>query len=230
MKLIRRGSRGADSPHVRINAGTRIDVNHVVQDFDRLFFASEVIRSLDPVVSARLSAGDVLEFGYSPCGSPIAHPRQIVRVGVHDLAHARESGHEEQSESILVLKSTTTIVEPNDDVTLLRRRVRTAGEFTMGVVIGSKASCVDSFDDARDVVAGFMTVNDVSDRSSKLARSGPWSKGKSAEMFNPTASRLATLAGLSIGHSAARCVVSGHGVDRGIEGLGVQSQRNTEQR
>ena len=59
-------------------------------------------------------------------------------------------------------------------------------------MIGRRTSYLDSVDDARGAIAGFVLVNDVSERAFQMERSGQWSKGKSAETFNPTGPWLAT--------------------------------------
>ena len=43
-----------------------------------------------------------------------------------------------------------------------------------------------------DAIAGFLVVNDVSERAFQLERGGQWSKGKSAETFNPAGPWLVT--------------------------------------
>ena len=41
-------------------------------------------------------------------------------------------------------------------------------------------------------IAGYLVVNDVSERSFQIERAGQWVKGKSAETFNPAGPWLAT--------------------------------------
>ncbi len=52
-------------------------------------------------------------------------------------------------------------------------------------MIGSRASYLPSVEAARDAIAGWVLVNDVSERSFQTERGGQWMKGKSAETFNP---------------------------------------------
>jgi 2-keto-4-pentenoate hydratase/2-oxohepta-3-ene-1,7-dioic acid hydratase in catechol pathway len=51
---------------------------------------------------------------------------------------------------------------------------------------------LDSIEEARAAIAGFCVVNDVSERSFQMDRNGQWSKGKSAETFNPAGPWLVT--------------------------------------
>ena len=46
--------------------------------------------------------------------------------------------------------------------------------------------------DALDYVAGYCTVNDVSERAFQAERSGQWTKGKSCDTFGPTGPWLVT--------------------------------------
>jgi 2,4-didehydro-3-deoxy-L-rhamnonate hydrolase len=59
-------------------------------------------------------------------------------------------------------------------------------------VIGKRTSYLDSVDDAHGAIAGYLVVNDVSERAFQIERGGQWSKGKSAETFNPAGPWLVT--------------------------------------
>jgi 2-keto-4-pentenoate hydratase/2-oxohepta-3-ene-1,7-dioic acid hydratase in catechol pathway len=62
----------------------------------------------------------------------------------------------------------------------------------LGVVIGRRTSYLGSLDEAKEAIAGYVTVNDVSERSFQFDRNGQWAKGKSAETFNPAGPWLVT--------------------------------------
>ena len=62
----------------------------------------------------------------------------------------------------------------------------------LGVVVGRRCSYLDSPAEARDAIAGFLVVNDVSERAFQIERGGQWCKGKSAETFNPAGPWLVT--------------------------------------
>lgn len=59
-------------------------------------------------------------------------------------------------------------------------------------MIGTRARYLSDLTEARAAVAGFVVVNDVSERAFQSERGGQWSKGKSAETFNPVGPWLAT--------------------------------------
>ncbi len=62
----------------------------------------------------------------------------------------------------------------------------------LGIVIGRRTSYLNSVDEARDAIAGYVVVNDVSERAFQMERGGQWVKGKSAETFNPAGPWLVT--------------------------------------
>ena len=106
--------------------------------------------------------------------------------------HAAETGQAVPVEPILFTKSPNTLVGPNDDVRIPRGATKTDWEVELGIVIAKRASYLEDERAARAVIAGFVLVNDVSERAFQMERSGQWSKGKSAETFNPAGPWLVT--------------------------------------
>jgi 2,4-diketo-3-deoxy-L-fuconate hydrolase len=190
MKLLRLGEPGAERPGVRIGEDSYIDVSDVVHDFDEEFFGSDGIARLGELVAARADRAQPLD-GVR-IGAPIARPHQILCIGLNYRDHAAETGQEVPSEPILFTKSPNTLVGPYDDVRIPRGATKTDWEVELGIVIGRRSSYLGGPDDARDAIAGYVLVNDVSERSFQLERSGQWAKGKSAETFNPAGPWLAT--------------------------------------
>jgi 2-keto-4-pentenoate hydratase/2-oxohepta-3-ene-1,7-dioic acid hydratase in catechol pathway len=94
---------------------------------------------------------------------------------------------------ILFLKTPNTVVGPDDLVPIPRGSSKTDWEVELGVVIGARCYYLDSPEQARAFIAGFVAADDVSERSFQLEVSGgQWSKGKSAAGFNPTGPWLVT--------------------------------------
>ena len=192
MRLIRIGDLGAERPAVLLDDETYLDVSDEVRDFDERFFGSDGIARLRDLVAApdpervrRLDAGLRL-------GPPIARPHQIICVGLNYSDHAAETGQAVPTEPILFTKSPNTLVGPNDDVRIPRDATKVDWEVELGIVIGSRASYLESDDEARAAVAGYVVVNDVSERAFQMERGGQWLKGKSAETFNPAGPWLVT--------------------------------------
>ena len=192
MYLMRIGPSGSERPVVRIDDTRYIDVADVVNDFDEAFFGSDGLTGLRDIVGERVAAGQTREFAAERIGSPIARPHQILCIGLNYSDHAAETGLPVPSEPILFTKSPNALVGPNDDVRIPRGSTKLDWEVELGVLIGKRTSYLDSVADARAAIAGFVVVNDVSERAFQIERGGQWSKGKSAETFNPAGPWLVT--------------------------------------
>ncbi|MDQ1586972.1 MAG: 2,4-didehydro-3-deoxy-L-rhamnonate hydrolase [Microbacteriaceae bacterium] len=192
MQLMRIGAIGAEKPVVRIGDEGYIDVSDVVTDFNEEYFGSGGLATLPGIVAERVAAGRVTPFAGERIGSPIARPHQLLCIGLNYSDHAAETGQAIPTEPILFTKSPNTLIGPNDDVRIPRGSTKTDWEVELGIVIGKRTSYLDSVDDARDAIAGFVLVNDVSEREFQMDRGGQWSKGKSAETFNPAGPWLVT--------------------------------------
>ncbi|WP_435286398.1 fumarylacetoacetate hydrolase family protein [Streptomyces bacillaris] len=192
MYLMRIGTFGAERPVARLDDDTYVDLSDIVTDFDESFFGSGGLDRVRPVVAERAAAGQVSRFSGERVGAPIARPHQILCIGLNYRDHAAESGMAVPDEPILFTKSPNTLVGPDDDVRIPRGSTKPDWEVELGIVIGSRTSYLDSVEEARDAIAGYVVVNDVSERAFQLERSGQWAKGKSAETFNPAGPWLAT--------------------------------------
>jgi 2,4-didehydro-3-deoxy-L-rhamnonate hydrolase len=191
MHLMRIGPVGAEKPVVRIDDTSYVDVADLVGDFDAAYLAGGHDR-LRAAVAERVAAGETAAFDGERIGSPITRPHQIICIGLNYADHAAETGQAVPDEPILFTKSPNTMVGPNDPVRQPRGSTKLDWEVELGIVIGQRASYLDDVAAARAVIGGFVLVNDVSERSFQMERGGQWSKGKSAETFNPTGPWLAT--------------------------------------
>jgi 2-keto-4-pentenoate hydratase/2-oxohepta-3-ene-1,7-dioic acid hydratase in catechol pathway len=190
--LQRIGAPGAEKPVARLDEETYVDLSDVVGDFDEAFFGGGGLDRIRPVVAERAAAGQVSRFAGERIGAPIARPHQILCIGLNYRDHAAETGQAVPDEPILFTKSPNTLIGPDDDVRIPRGSTKTDWEVELGVVIGRRTSYLDSVEEARDAIAGFCVVNDVSERAFQAERGGQWSKGKSAETFNPAGPWLVT--------------------------------------
>jgi 2,4-diketo-3-deoxy-L-fuconate hydrolase len=189
---MRIGEPGAEKPVARVDAAHYVDLSDVAQDFDERFFGSRGLDRIRPIVADRAGAGRVSPFAGERIGAPMARPHQILCIGLNYRDHAAETGQAVPDEPILFSKSPNTLIGPNDDVRIPRGSTKPDWEVELGIVIGRRTSYLDSVSDARDAIAGYCVVNDVSERSFQLERGGQWSKGKSAETFNPAGPWLVT--------------------------------------
>lgn len=192
MHLMRIGEPGSEKPIARLDDETYVDLSDVVDDYDEAFFGSDGLARIAPIVTARAANGQTSRFDGERVGAPIARPHQILCVGLNYRDHAAEAGMELPTEPILFTKSPNTLTGPNDDIRIPRGATKTDWEVELGVVIGRRTSYLNSIDEARDAIAGYVAVNDVSERAFQIERGGQWSKGKSAETFNPAGPYLVT--------------------------------------
>jgi 2,4-diketo-3-deoxy-L-fuconate hydrolase len=191
MQLMRIGPAGAEKPVVRVAEASYVDVSDLVTDFDTAYFAGGHDR-LREAVDQRVAAGDTGTFAGERIGAPIARPHQIMCIGLNYRDHAAETGQAVPDEPIIFTKSPNTLIGPNDPVRQPRGSTKLDYEVELGIVIGRRTSYLDSPEEARSAIAGWVLCNDVSERAFQIERGGQWSKGKSAETFNPAGPWLAT--------------------------------------
>jgi 2,4-diketo-3-deoxy-L-fuconate hydrolase len=186
MKLMRIGDAGLERSVVRVDDDTYVDT----ADLDSLFFAAP--QEFRQAVEARIAAGQVGRFAGERVGAPIPRPHQILCIGLNYRDHAAETGQAVPAEPILFTKPPNTLVGPYDRVRQPRGSTKLDWEVELGIVIGRRASYLDDHDAARKAIAGYVVSNDISERAFQMERGGQWSKGKSAETFNPAGPWLVT--------------------------------------
>ncbi|MET0699727.1 MAG: fumarylacetoacetate hydrolase family protein [Mycobacterium sp.] len=191
---MRLGPVGAERPAVLLDDETYLDVSDVFPDFDEAFFGGDGLTALAGVVAERSGSPECqLKLGGAlRIGAPIARPHQVLCIGLNYHDHAAETGQAVPEEPILFTKSPNTMIGPNDDVRIPRGATKTDWEVELGIVIGRRTSYLDTDQEARNAIAGYVLVNDVSERAFQLERAGQWSLGKSAETFNPAGPWLLT--------------------------------------
>ena len=192
MRLLRIGAVGAEKPAALVDDARYVDLSDIVDDFDEAFFGGGGLDRVRPIVAERIERGETRPLDGARIGAPIARPHQILCIGLNYSDHAAETGQAVPDEPILFTKSPNTLIGPYDDVRIPRGSTKPDWEVELGIVIGKRTSYLDSVDEARDAIAGFVVVNDVSERAFQIERGGQWSKGKSAETFNPAGPWLVT--------------------------------------
>jgi len=193
--LMRVGPAGAEKPVVRLPdlpEGWYVDVSDLTDDFDEAFFGGGGLARIEPHVRERAGNGDIQPIGDQRIGAPIARPHQIVCIGLNYRDHAEETGQAVPEEPIIFSKSPNTLIGPNDEVRIPRGSSKADWEVELGIIIGQRARYLEDRAAAKAAIAGYVCVNDVSEREFQLERGGQWMKGKSAETFNPAGPWLAT--------------------------------------
>jgi len=196
LRLMRLGDVGSERPVVAVGPEDElkeyVDVSDLTNDFNEDFFGSGGIDLVRAKVAERVSKNQVLPFAGERIGAPFARPHQILCIGLNYRDHAAETGAQVPPEPIVFTKSPNTLIGPNDDVLIPRKSVKTDWEVELGVVVGKRARYLESPLAAREHIAGYVMVNDISEREFQLERQGQWSKGKSCETFNPAGPWLRT--------------------------------------
>ena len=187
MKLVRYGAPGQERPGLIDAQGKLRDLSAHIGDID----AQALVRS----GRTRLAAIDLTSLpevaGTPRYGAPVAHTGKMICVGLNYSDHAAETGAAIPEQPILFMKATSAIMGPNDDVIIPKDSVKTDWEVELGVVIGDAARHV-SAEDALKHVAGYLVVNDLSERAFQLEHGGQWTKGKGCDTFGPIGPWLLT--------------------------------------
>lgn len=192
MRLIRIGQPGSERPAVLISDEEYLPLEGVT-DFDEEFFRSGRLQNLPSLVESMIANGaPTRTLAGARLGSPVARPHQIICIGLNYADHAAETGAEIPPEPIIFTKSPNTMIGPNDTVHIPRNSSKTDWEVELAIVIGSRCRYLTSEEEALNHIAGYMISNDVSEREFQIERQGQWSKGKSAETFNPAGPWLVT--------------------------------------
>ncbi len=190
MKLIRFGEPGREKPGVLLEDGKRLDVSAAVPDFDEAFFGSGGVARLRGWLDKNSGQCPVVpgDVRLGPC---VARPSKLICIGLNYAKHALESGMQPPKEPVIFFKATSSIIGPNDQVTIPKNSKKSDWEVELAVVIGKRALYVSEAD-AMDYVAGYCLHNDYSEREWQLERGGQWVKGKSCDTFAPLGPFMAT--------------------------------------
>jgi 2-keto-4-pentenoate hydratase/2-oxohepta-3-ene-1,7-dioic acid hydratase in catechol pathway len=180
MKLVRYGQPGKEKPGLIDAAGKLRDLSGVVSDIGPDQLSDKVLAKLAKLKTDKLP----LVKGKPRMGCPVANVRKFIAIGLNYADHAAESNLPVPKEPIVFMKATSSIQGPNDDVMLPKGSVKSDWEVELGIVIGKHASYV-SQKEALDYVAGYCTINDVSEREYQIERGGTWDKGKGCDTFGP---------------------------------------------
>ncbi|MCB4770049.1 fumarylacetoacetate hydrolase family protein [Ancylobacter sp. Lp-2] len=187
MKLVRYGQPGAERPAILDAQGVLRDLSGIVPDIGGATLLPEGLAKIAALDLSTLPAVD----GNPRIGACVGQVGKFICVGLNYTDHAAESGMAIPDEPVLFMKTTSSIVGPNDDVEIPRGSEKTDWEVELGIVIGKTAKYV-SKEDAYDHVAGYCVINDVSERHFQLERGGQWDKGKGCDTFGPIGPWLVT--------------------------------------
>jgi 2,4-diketo-3-deoxy-L-fuconate hydrolase len=188
MKLVRYGIAGREKPGMLDAQGVLRDLSQIVDDIAGDALTNESIRrirALDPEALLKVE-------GAPPrLGAPVGHVGKIICVGLNYADHAAESGQPVPEQPVIFMKATSAIVGAFDEVVIPPGSRKTDWEVELGVVIGDMARNLPR-SAALDHVAGYLIVNDISEREFQFDHGGQWVKGKSCDTFAPLGPWLVT--------------------------------------
>jgi 2,4-didehydro-3-deoxy-L-rhamnonate hydrolase len=187
MKLVRYGNPGKEKPGLIDAEGKLRDLSAVVKDIDASQLGDAALAKLKKLKADKLP----LVRGTPRMGCPVANVGKFIAIGLNYADHAAESNLPVPKEPIVFMKATSCIQGPNDPVMLPKGSVKSDWEVELGIVIGTRARYV-SQKSALDYVAGYCTINDVSEREYQIERGGTWDKGKGCDTFGPIGPWLVT--------------------------------------
>ena len=185
MKFLRYGPRGAEKPGLLDENGRIRDLSGLCSDI-----AGEVVADLARFARIDTSTLPLVD-GNPRLGACVGETGKFLCIGLNYANHAAEGNLQVPPEPVLFMKATSAICGPNDPILLPRGSQKTDWEVELGIVIGRRTKYVAQ-EESMAHVAGFCVINDVSERSFQLERSGQWTKGKSCDNFGPTGPWLVT--------------------------------------
>ncbi len=211
MKLLRYGPLGQEKPGILDAQGAIRDLSGVVGDINGA--------TLQPDALAKLRGVDVNALpkvaGNPRIGACVNGVGKFICIGLNYSDHAAETGATVPPEPIIFMKATSAIMGPDDDLIIPKNSLKTDWEVELGVVIGKVARYVSEAD-AMSHVAGYCTINDVSERGFQIERHGQWTKGKSCDTFGPIGPWLVTADEVADPQNLAMfCDVNGHRFQNG---------------
>lgn len=163
----------------------RLEGGSVIPMGDDLMEYLETGRSTDgdpvPAEDVRLTA-------------PIPRPRKILPLGPSYVNHAKEAGQplpQSADELILMAKFANSVIGPGDPIQLPAATTQNDYEAELAIVIGKRAREV-SEDEAEEYIAGYMCVNDISERDLQFRLGSGWTRAKAIDTFLPSGPYLVT--------------------------------------
>jgi 2-keto-4-pentenoate hydratase/2-oxohepta-3-ene-1,7-dioic acid hydratase in catechol pathway len=187
MKLVRYGNPGKEKPGLIDAAGKLRDLSKVVPDIGPAQLSPAGLAKLAKLKADKLP----LVRGKPRMGVPFSGSTKFVAIGLNFADHAAETGNPIPKEPIVFHKTLSCMQGATDDIMLPKNSVKTDWECELGIVIGTRARYV-SKRAALDHVAGFVLVNDVSEREWQQERGPTWDKGKGFDTFGPIGPWLVT--------------------------------------
>jgi 2,4-didehydro-3-deoxy-L-rhamnonate hydrolase len=187
MKLLRYGPAGREQPGILDSQGQVRALTGRHADFGPEQLAPAALKALAAIDPTSLPVVS----GTPRLGLPFSGTRKFIAIGLNYADHAAESNLPIPTEPVVFTKAVSCLQGPNDPVMIPQDSKKTDWEVELGVVIGTTARYVEE-SAALEHVAGYVVVNDVSEREYQIERGGTWDKGKGCDTFGPVGPWLVT--------------------------------------
>jgi 2,4-didehydro-3-deoxy-L-rhamnonate hydrolase len=188
MKLIRFGDYKKEKPGIIAEDGSLKDCSNIFEDWNGDFFTDNGLEKLKKINLTNLP--DVP--ANVRLGSPIPRPGKVLCIGLNYYKHADETGLKLPKEPMLFMKGANATVGPYDNIIIPKNSSQTDYEIELGIVIGKECRYLNSSEESKKHIAGYVISNDVSERKFQQEHSGQFCKGKSCDNFNPVGPFLTT--------------------------------------
>ena len=165
------------------------DASSLVNDWDSSTVTIEKLKSIKSIDLSILPEVEKVD-SIAACVSKKSIGKFIC-IGLNYSDHAEETGMKVPPEPIIFMKATSAVIGPNDDVIIPKNSQKSDWEVELGVIIGKEAKYINE-QQSQDHIAGYCVVNDLSERTFQIERSGQWVKGKSCDTFGPIGPYLVT--------------------------------------
>lgn len=180
MRLVRFGEKGKEKPGLLDGDDVVRDLSGILNDIDGTTLTPPSLARLNKIDPSTLPA----IVGTPRFGSPIRVAGKFIAIGLNYRDHAEEANLPIPAEPIIFMKANSCVTGPNDNTIIPRGSEKTDWEVELGIVIGSEGAYLEK-KDALAHVAGYVLINDVSERTYQMERGGTWDKGKSCDSFGP---------------------------------------------
>jgi 2-keto-4-pentenoate hydratase/2-oxohepta-3-ene-1,7-dioic acid hydratase in catechol pathway len=146
-------------------------------------FLTENMTSISKFNIDDFSENNQYELNDIKLAPPVMKPDKFFGVALNYADHIEETGLEKPEYPTLFNKQNSCVIGPNDAIHLPKVSEKLDYEGELGVVIGKRCRHVTR-EEAKNVIAGYTIVNDVSVRDWQM-RSHTWTLGKSFDTHGP---------------------------------------------
>ena len=169
-------------------------VGKEVVEFDKALFPNDMVSLLEVYDNIKKDLerfnGRSVSLERTELIQPVIRPQKILAIGLNYKDHIQETGFEKPEFPLFFNKQLTSVNGPFGDIHLPRVSDKLDYEGELGFIIGKKCRHV-SKEDAKKVIAGFVTCNDVSVRDWQM-RSPTFTLGKSFDTHSPFGPHVTT--------------------------------------